>query len=200
MMPDELSVRQWQERFRAGVFDSRETAVQREAGWWNWHCRDDALFMVDFNDPRQPDKWSLYTKRFGFHAPEFCCSHVRDMTAYTDKSSHELEQGIISPFLAEKAAAEKAAAVEYILHRPVTLPSRALRRESEHSYSFLDRDDGRRKTVHVAHSLKDVPSEFVSRVRESGGLYVYCPEDAGKDLPAPRKAEKKSHKKKEAER
>ena len=253
-MPDELSVRQWQERFRAGVFDSRETAVQREAGWWNWHCRDDALagrlkriapvitgiesplildhctvwfanertenkllydsvrfellngpinkvlFMVDFNDPRQPDKWSLYTKRFGFHAPEFCCSHVRDMTAYIDKTSHELEQGIISPFLAEKAAAEKAAAVEYILHRPVTLPSRALRRESEHSYSFLDRDDGRRKTVHVAHSLKDVPSEFVSRVRESGGLYVYCPEDAGKDLPAPRKAEKKSHKKKEAER
>ena len=34
-MPDKLSVRQWQEQFRTGAFDSRDTAVQREAGWWN---------------------------------------------------------------------------------------------------------------------------------------------------------------------
>ena len=42
-MPDELSVRQWQEQFRAGAFDSKDTAVQREAGWWDWHCLYDAL-------------------------------------------------------------------------------------------------------------------------------------------------------------
>ena len=42
-MPDEMSVRQWQEQFRAGAFDSKDTAVQREAGWWDWHCRYDAL-------------------------------------------------------------------------------------------------------------------------------------------------------------
>ena len=248
-MPDEMSVRQWQEQFRAGAFDSKDTAVQREAGWWNWHCREDAvagrlkriapaimgiesplildhcavwfvnertenkllydsarfellggpindlIFMVDLNDPRQPDKWTLYTKRFGFHAPEFCCSHVRDMTEYINRMAQELEQGIIPPFLAEKAAA-----VEYILHRPALYPSRALRREGEHSYSFLDRDDGRRKMVHVAHSLKDVPPEFTSRVRESGGLYVYCPEDAGAPMTEHQQNIKKSCKKKGVER
>ena len=42
-MSDEQSVRQWQERYQAGDFDSKDTAVQREAGWWNWHCREDAV-------------------------------------------------------------------------------------------------------------------------------------------------------------
>ena len=39
----EMSVRQWQERFRAGDFNSRDLSVQCEAGWYNWFCRDDAL-------------------------------------------------------------------------------------------------------------------------------------------------------------
>ena len=249
MMPNEISIRQWQERYQAGAFDSKDTAVQRETGWWDWHCREDAvagrlkriapaimgiesplildhcavwfvneytenkllydsarfeqlggpindlIFMVNLNDPRQPDKWTLYTKRFGFHAPEFCCSHVRDMTEYINRMAQELEQGIIPPFLAEKAAA-----VEYILHRPALYPSRALRREGEHSYSFLDRDDGRRKMVHVAHSLKDVPLGFASGVKESGGLYIYCPEDAGIPLSPPQKEADKVPKRKEAER
>lgn len=247
-MDEKLSVRQWQERFRAGAFDSRDTTVQREAGWWDWCCHNDALagrlrkiapvvtgikasfvldnysvwfanvrfpgrkavydrvqfeplvefhsgkiFRIDLGDPNEPEKWTLYTERFGFSAPEFGCAYAREMVEYIHSMAHELEQGIRPPFLAEKAAA-----VEYILYRPVLYPSRALRREGEHSYSFLDRDDGRRKTVHVVHSLKDVPPEFASRVRESNGLYVYCPEDA--EMPEPQRAAKKSSKKKEAER
>ena len=39
----EMSVRTWQERFRAGDFSSRDRAVQCEAGWYDWFCRDDAL-------------------------------------------------------------------------------------------------------------------------------------------------------------
>ena len=40
---NEMSVRAWQERFRAGDFSSRDRAVQCEAGWYDWFCRDDAL-------------------------------------------------------------------------------------------------------------------------------------------------------------
>ena len=40
---NEMSVRTWQERFRAGDFSSRNRAVQCEAGWYDWFCRDDAL-------------------------------------------------------------------------------------------------------------------------------------------------------------
>lgn len=152
--------------------------------------------MVDFNDPRQPDKWTLYTKRFGFHAPEFCCNHVHDMTEYISRMAQKLEKGIVPPFLAEKAAA-----VEYILHRPVLLPSRALRREEEHSYSFLDRDDGRRKTVHVTRSPEEIPPEArAAGSREINGLFVYCPEDAGIPLLAPQRAKDKAPKRKEVER
>ena len=40
---NEMSVRTWQERFRAGDFSSLDRAVQCEAGWYDWFCRDDAL-------------------------------------------------------------------------------------------------------------------------------------------------------------
>ncbi len=39
----EMSVRQWQARFRSGDFNSRDLSVQCEAGWFDWFCRNDAL-------------------------------------------------------------------------------------------------------------------------------------------------------------
>ena len=42
-MSENISVRQWQERYRTGAFDSKDTAVQIEAGWFDWFCREDAL-------------------------------------------------------------------------------------------------------------------------------------------------------------
>ena len=88
--------------------------------------------------------------------------------------AHELEQGIVPAFLIEKEAT-----VEYIQRRPAIYPSRSLRREGEHSYSFLDWDDGRRKTIHVARTLNDIPSECQeSAIKEINGLFVCCPDDA----------------------
>jgi len=251
MSYDELSVRQWQERYQAGAFDSKDLDIQRQAGWWDWSCHFDALagrlkriapvvtgitepfvldnysiwfanvlctdrkasydrvqfepldkthsgwiFRIDCGNPNEPEKWTLYTERFGFNASEFGCTNVRDMVKYISVMACELEQGIRPPFLDEKAAA-----VEYIKGRDVLYPSRALRREGEHSYSFLDRDDGRRKTVHVVRSLKEIPPDFqASRTMKFHGLYVYCPEDTEKNRPGPKKTIGKSQRKGEKER
>ena len=40
---NEMSVWAWQERFPTGDSSSRDRAVQFEAGWYDWFCRDDAL-------------------------------------------------------------------------------------------------------------------------------------------------------------
>ncbi len=42
-MPDELSVRQWQEQFRAGAFERSDHTTQCAAGWYDWFCQDSAL-------------------------------------------------------------------------------------------------------------------------------------------------------------
>ena len=42
-MSDEISVRQWQEQFRAGVFSAKDTTIQCAAGWYDWFCQDEAL-------------------------------------------------------------------------------------------------------------------------------------------------------------
>lgn len=39
----ELSVRQWQEAFRAGQFDDKSVETQCQAGWYDWFCKDEAL-------------------------------------------------------------------------------------------------------------------------------------------------------------
>ena len=42
-MKDHISVREWQEKFRAGEFESKELDVQVKAGWYDWSCRDGSL-------------------------------------------------------------------------------------------------------------------------------------------------------------
>lgn len=42
-MPDEISVREWQEKFRSGAFSAPDRYTQCTAGWYDWFCRDEAL-------------------------------------------------------------------------------------------------------------------------------------------------------------
>ena len=42
-MPDEISVRQWQDLYRLGAFNGKDRAAQCEAGWYDWFCQDHAL-------------------------------------------------------------------------------------------------------------------------------------------------------------
>ena len=38
-----LSVREWQEAYRAGEFDSKDVKTQIKAGWHDWWCTDEGL-------------------------------------------------------------------------------------------------------------------------------------------------------------
>ena len=42
-MRDKISVREWQEKYRAGEYKSRDCNTQVRAGWHDWFCGDDAL-------------------------------------------------------------------------------------------------------------------------------------------------------------
>ena len=43
MTPETHSVRQWQEQFKAGFYDSPDIHTQCGAGWYDWFCQDRAL-------------------------------------------------------------------------------------------------------------------------------------------------------------
>lgn len=149
-------------------------------------------FKVDHRSPDEEDRWTLYTERFGYHAAEFGCGHVRDMVQYITVLARDMQQGVRPAFLDEKAAA-----VEYILRRDTGLPSRALRREGAHSYSFQDRDDGRRKTIHVASHPEDAPPGFQAEgAMQINGLYVFCPDDVNTNKMPDIPAKSKNHSKK----
>lgn len=151
------------------------------------------FFMIFVGYPEEPYQFTLYTRRFGIHTAEFGCERACEMVQYISGVARESSQGIRPPFLDEKEAA-----VEYILFRGTVLPSRALRREGEHSYSFQDRDDGRRKIVHVSASLEDGPPGFrADGAVEVNGFYVFCPEDAEKAVNVREKRQKGTRKKRE---
>lgn len=42
-MRENISVRQWQENYRAGVYDADDFATQCAAGWYDWFCPDSTL-------------------------------------------------------------------------------------------------------------------------------------------------------------
>lgn len=151
-------------------------------------AQDGLAFQVDFKNPDEPEKWVLYTERFGPEAPEFGCAGALEMARYINAMAHEQERGVRPPFLDEQAAA-----VRYALDHGAFYPS--VCRVGDHSYRFWDRS-GQKKTVHVARCLEDVPPDLrASKAKETDGLYVYCPQEQEKPQPGSRKAGGHSYKK-----
>lgn len=248
-MPDEISVRQWQEKFRSGAFNSPDFATQCAAGWYDWFCSDQALagrlkkigrvvmgitdpfildnyhvsfknncpvdgplyddarfsplsgesdgkyFVIALDSPHEVSKWVMHTERYGFDAPEFECRSVRDMIRYINQIGPELQRDALPPFIAEKDAV-----TAYALRRgePKGIP---IYREGNHQYGYISHRDRRGRTVMAVASLEDAPPGFaIGQAVNINGLHVYCPQDAGKPLPAPEKTSNKSQKRKEAQR
>ena len=42
-MEERISIREWQKRYKAGDYRSKERSVQCDAGWYDWFCKDESL-------------------------------------------------------------------------------------------------------------------------------------------------------------
>ena len=42
-MTDRISLREWQQNFLSGKYESCSRSVQIEAGWYDWFCKDETL-------------------------------------------------------------------------------------------------------------------------------------------------------------
>lgn len=247
-MPDELSVRQWQEKFRAGAFSDPD--AMDEAGWFNWECSSGSLptrlkrlarivmgitdpfildnyyilfrnissrfnrtydevgfvsfdvddfrryFSVSRNNPYHRKRWTLSTPRYSFISPEYDCINVQGMIQYINRIGPELEQGGKSSLAAECRVAEIYAYRRCGRHDEIPVY-----RDGEHLYSYISAQDRRKHFMIATGRPKDMPPGFrMDHAEKIQGLYVYCPEDAGKSLTVTEKAAGKSQKRKEPER
>lgn len=232
MSMDRLSVRQWQEQFRAGAFESKDVRTQVRAGWYDWFCGDEALsgrlkkiarvvtgitdpfildhyyvwfknncpmsgplyddvrfeplsgerdgkyFVVSLDSPHEIQKWSLFTERYDFGAPEYACGNVRDMVKYINDMARELEQGIEPVFVAERRAV-----MRYMLKHDKTVDF-SIQRNGDHRFFYTVYPSRQTKNILVTADLKDAPQDFVSdRAEQYGRFYLYCPEDAERAAP-----------------
>ena len=70
-MQENISVRQWQERFRAGAFNATDHSTQCEAGWYDWFCQEEDLadrlkeigeVVMGITDPYILDNYYIWFK------------------------------------------------------------------------------------------------------------------------------------------
>ena len=218
----ELSIREWQQRYRAGDFRSPDVDVQREAGWCSWFCRNDVLakrlkklagavmgvkapflldnycvlfvndrpphgivydkvyfeplsdgpdgrrFFVSLDYPQELSKWTLFTQRYGYDAPEFCCGQVREMASYLNGIASELEVGLEPGFVTEKRAI-----AAYVRQREGQAPA-CVRREEEHVFSYRSARDGRYRSVFAAAAPEKLPAGSPADQTEQWGDLYLC--------------------------
>ena len=168
-------------------------AILRIASDRRYRDRDGKYFVVSLDSPHESRRWTLFTERYDFGAPEYGCESVRDMVRYINSMAHELEQGIIPVFTVERWAVLK-----YMQRHDKTV-NHPVHRNGEHRFSYTTFPGKQTKNIIVTSDLKDAPPDFVSdHAEQYGGFYLYCPEDA--ECPAPEQKRSKPARKKEAER
>ena len=151
--------------------------------------RNGKYFLVSLDSPHERKKWSLFTERYGFDAPEFDCRNIREMVQYINGMGRELAQGVQPGFLREKQAV-----VSY-LRQHNGAPPHAVYREGPHLYSYYQ---GRRsplsKRLLAAYTPETLPHETGRKDMERvGGIYVF---GDGAAAPAPQKIVQKDTKRK----
>ena len=130
--------------------------------------RDGKYFLVALDSHHELIKWTLYTERYGYDAPEFCCGNVREMTAYINAMAPELAQGIQPRFVLEKAAVG-----EYVRQHEGKA-AYSIRREGDHLFAYQSSRDWKYRTVAVSDSPENVPQGFpAERAEQHGMLYVF---------------------------
>lgn len=70
--------------------------------------RDGKYFVVSLDSSYESLRWTLFTERYDFGAPEYGCENVQDMVKYINSMAHELEQGVIPAFTVEQKRSKPA--------------------------------------------------------------------------------------------
>ena len=189
----EMSVRQWQERFRAGDFNSRDLSVQCEAGWYDWFCRDDAL---------AGRLKKLSSVVLGIRAP-----FILDNYYVWFKNNCPMAGPLYDDVRFEPLSGERDGKYFVVsLDSPHEQTKWVLYTErygydawdGEHKFSYISRKDRQLRKVTVTWSLEYLPAGYTAEQAEQHGtLYVFGTEQP---IPVELPGKEESVQKKERER
>lgn len=180
-MPEEISVRQWQQMFQAGIFDQDDLSVQEQAGWSDFYdplsdkgLQSLAKLVMSVTHPFILDNYHVY---FMHHTPAigpmFGC-------VYFDLLSDERSKKSFHVVLDSPHEKKKWALIT--------------RRYGDGGPEF-ECGDIRSMSRYINSMAREL--EQAESIKD---LHIYCPEDVGKTMPSHQRDKQKSHKRKEPER
>lgn len=197
----EMSVRQWQERFRSGDFNSRDLSVQCEAGWYDWFCRDDALagrlkklssVVLGIRAPFILDNYYVWFKNnCPMAGPLY--DDVRFEPLSGERDGKYFVVSLDSPH-------EQTKWMLYTERYGYDAPEFGSGnvRDGEHKFSYISRKDRQLRKVTVTWSLEYLPAGYTAEQAEQHGtLYVFGTEQP---IPVALPGKEESVQKKERER
>lgn len=121
-------------------------------------------------------KWSLFSERFDFSAPEFECGNVCGMAKYIDGMGRQFAQGIKPAFLLEKWAVERFIALQD------GICDRVVYRAGEHRYHYQSSNNLKLRTAIVASASEKLPDNFpLEQAKEFRGILVWSPDGMERD-------------------